>query len=130
MSTAVCTCYKCGYKFNYEFVWGGSLYSIRLGPYRMFRCPKCHALQAFDIMHKGPEKSLKTYGDSMQIWIGARVLALILGPTLALILFGAFSFFLFVQPIYIHILLIVLGVVWSVLYLVYLVLSTRPKRGK
>lgn len=83
MSTSICKCYKCGYKFNYEFIPGASFHSIRLGTKRIFRCPKCHTLQKFDLMTKGPDKSLKTYGDSAElglgfkIWINALVIPLI-----------------------------------------------------
>ncbi len=130
MTTSVCKCYKCGYKFNYEFIVGASIYTIRIGTKRIFRCPRCHTLQKFDLMTKGPDGSLKTYGDSAEIGIGAKVFALILVPTLALLLGGAFSFSIFIYPIYLHIALIIAGVAWMAIYLTYLIISVGPKKEK
>ena len=130
MSTSVCKCYKCGYKFNYEFILGASFHSIRLGTKRIFRCPKCKTLQKFYLMDKGPNKSLKTYGDSSELGIGAKMWAVILLPTLVLTFFGAFSFSLFIKPVYLHLVLIILGIAWLFASLVYIIFTVGPKKGK
>jgi len=127
MVTSVCSCYKCNYRFNYEYILGVSYHSIRLGNKRIFRCPNCKTLQKFDLSNKGLDKSLKTYGDSSELGIGARVWALMLLPTFLLIALGNLSFFIFPQYIYILFVLIFLGVVWVFGYLIYLIMSIDPK---
>ena len=127
MTTSVCKCYKCNYKFNYEYIPGVSYHSIRLGNKRIFRCPKCKTLQKFDLSNKGPDDSLKTYGDSSELWIGAMIWALMLLPTFFLLALGSFSFFIFLQSFYIPFILIFLGIVWVFGYLIYLIMSVGPK---
>jgi hypothetical protein len=130
MVTSVCECYKCHYRFNYEFIPGSSFHSIRLGTKRIFRCPKCRTLQKFDLTKKGQDDSLKTYGDDSTLGIGVKLWVFQLVPTFILIFSGAFSFFIFIQPIYIHFFLILLGVIWIAFSLVYMIVNTGPKRGK
>jgi len=127
MVTSVCTCYKCNYRFNYEYIAGVSYHSIRLGNKRIFRCPKCKTLQKFDLTTKGPNPSLKTYGDSSELGIGVSIWALMLAPTFVLSALGSFSFFIFPQVIYIPFVLIFLGLVWIFGYLIYLIMSVGPK---
>lgn len=127
MVTAVCKCYKCNYEFNYEYIPGSSFHSIRLGYKRIFRCPKCHTLQKFDLREKGPKESLKTYGDSADLGVGAKLFAILLVPTILLSFFGGISFIFFVNPLYLHFVLIFSGVVWVVLALVYIIYKTGPK---
>ena len=127
MVTSVCNCYKCNYRFNYEYILGVSYHSIRLGNKRIFRCPNCKTLQKFDLSNRSPNKSLKTYGDSSELGIGARIWALMLLPTFLLLALGNFSFFIFLQSFYILFILIFLGVVWLFGYLIYLIMSVGPK---
>jgi hypothetical protein len=130
MTTSICECYKCSYKFNYEWIPGASLHSIRLGTKRIFRCPNCKILQKFDLRKKGPNKSLKTYGDSSELGIGSKIWAILLVPTLIPIFFGAFSFFIFIKPVYIHFVLIAFGIVWISMSLLYVILTVGPKGAK
>ena len=130
MVTSVCKCYKCGCRFNYEFIPGASFHSIRLGKKRIFRCPKCKTLQKFDLKTKGPDKKLKTYGDSAELGVGSRIFAVMLAPTLILVVFGVISTFLFngASLIYISFMFIAAGVAWVFVYLVYLIKSVGPRR--
>ncbi len=129
MVTAVCECYKCNYRFNYEYIRGASYHSIRLVNKRIFRCPKCKTLQKFDLTNKGPDKSLKTYGDSSELGIGTKIWVMLLLPTFILLFAGA-SFFIFIQPLYLHFVLIALAVVWVFGYLFYLIMTIGPKPAK
>jgi DNA-directed RNA polymerase subunit RPC12/RpoP len=42
-------CQSCGKEFDYSYVPGVSLTSMRLGNKRYFRCPFCRKRQAFDL---------------------------------------------------------------------------------
>ena len=130
MVTAVCECYKCNYRFNYEYIPGVSYHSIRLGNKRIFRCPKCKTLQKFDLTDKGPDKSLKTYGDSSELGIGVKIWVTMLLPTFILVFAGTVSFFTFIQPLYLYFILIAIAVVWVFGYLTYLIITVGPKTAK
>jgi hypothetical protein len=57
--TSRLSCPKCGKPFDYKWVPGGSLTTVRLGPTRYMRCPLCHEWSDFDIVTtrvQGPEK--------------------------------------------------------------------------
>ncbi len=42
-------CKSCGKVFDYSFIPGGSLTSVRLGRARYFRCPHCRRFQTFSL---------------------------------------------------------------------------------
>jgi uncharacterized C2H2 Zn-finger protein len=42
-------CPKCGYEFEYEWIPGASVTSIKLGKKRYMRCPKCHKFSLFNV---------------------------------------------------------------------------------
>lgn len=130
MVTAVCQCYKCNYRFNYEYIMGVSYHSIRLGHKRIFRCPNCKTLQKFDLTNKVHDNSLKTYGDSSEAGMGAKIWVMMLLPTFVLTFAGAFSFSIFIQPLYLHFALIAFGIMWVFAYLAYLIMTTGPKPVK
>ena len=88
MTVSITECPNCHYKFNYEFLPGGSFHSIRLGTKRIFRCPKCRELEAFKIADFGSDPYLPTHGDTAETGIGIRVWVLMVVPTLSLIFFG------------------------------------------
>lgn len=43
-------CPKCGQQFDYDWVPGGSLTAVRLGPNRYMACPLCHKWSVFPIL--------------------------------------------------------------------------------
>lgn len=55
-------CPKCKETFNYEFIPGASLYSIKLGNYRYMKCPKCKKWSIFNITKNLPRKQKRTLG--------------------------------------------------------------------
>jgi hypothetical protein len=48
--TSRLTCPKCGKQFDYNWVPGGSLGSVRLGNERYLSCPNCHGWSTFEIV--------------------------------------------------------------------------------
>jgi hypothetical protein len=121
MTESIVECPHCHYKFNYEFIPGASIYSIRLGTQRLFRCPHCKELHRFSITHFGSDPSLPTYGDNAETGIGGGTWALMLGPMIALIIIGFLLRFIigFQHPLFLLI-PIALGILWTVVYMVYL----------
>jgi hypothetical protein len=121
VTTSIVECPHCHYRFNYEFIPGGSFYSIRLGKQRLFKCPHCKELHRFSITHFGTDPSLPTYGDNAETGIGGGTWALLLGPMIALIVIGFLLRFIigFQHPLYL-IIPITLGILWTVVYTVYL----------
>jgi len=63
LPTSGLVCPKCKYRFNYEFIPGASLTSIRFGSKRYMRCPKCNKWAMFDLS-KSPVNGLPKYSDS------------------------------------------------------------------
>lgn len=128
MTVSITECPGCHYKFNYEFILGGSFHSIRLGTKRIFRCPKCRELHKFSITNFGSDPTLPTHGDNAETGIGTKIWVLMLVPTLSLCIFGAFlplfggsrSLSYFFIPI-------VAGAVWISFYSVYLIRGRRAK---
>ena len=57
-------CGKCGYRFNYEFMPGMSVDSMRLGIDRYMRCPECRRWSRFSLLNPGREEGLPTYSDT------------------------------------------------------------------
>ena len=43
-------CKKCGTEFDYKWIPGASLTSVRLGPSRLLRCPACKKWSLFNIV--------------------------------------------------------------------------------
>jgi hypothetical protein len=125
VTTSIVECPHCHYKFNYEFIPGVSFYSLRLGTQRLFRCPHCKELHRFSITHFGTDSSLPTYGDNAETGIGGRTWALMLGPMIALIIVGFLLRFLvgFQHPLFLLI-PITLGILWIVVYFVYLIMKS------
>ncbi len=121
MTTSIVACPHCHYKFNYEFIPGASIYSIRLGTQRIFKCPHCKELHRFSITHFGTDPSLPTYGDNAETGIGGRIWALMLGPMIVLIVIGFVLRFAigFQHPLFLLI-PITLGILWVFVYVVYL----------
>jgi len=56
------TCPKCKKSFDYEFMPGASLYSVRLGNYRYMKCPKCKKWAMFNITRNLPNEQKKALG--------------------------------------------------------------------
>ena len=63
MPTSGLACQKCQYRFNYKFIPGASLTSIRFGSKRYMRCPKCNKWSMFDLS-RPPVLGLQKYSDS------------------------------------------------------------------
>jgi len=125
MTISVTECPGCHYRFNYEFIPGGSFYSIRLGTRRIFKCPNCKELHKFPVMRFGSDQALPTHGDNAETGIGKKVWALLLAPIVPM-MFGAFlpvfggpaSLSYFYIPI-------VLGIVWISVYVIYLIMTIK-----
>ncbi|MEA2053263.1 MAG: hypothetical protein U9O90_10700 [Euryarchaeota archaeon] len=43
-------CPKCGYEFEYKWIPGASVTSIKLGKKRYMRCPECRKFSLFNIV--------------------------------------------------------------------------------
>ncbi len=131
MTTSIVECPHCHYKFNYEFIPGASFYSIRLGPQRLFRCPNCKHIHRFTITHFGTDPSLSTHGDNSETGLGAKIWALMLGPSLAIIFIGIFlqitfepeSSVLIIAPV-------VLGILWIVGFVAYLIRKSSQYKNE
>jgi len=54
--TSGLTCPKCGKKFDYDWVPGGSFSAVRLVNKRYLRCPNCHEWSTFEILTTRAEK--------------------------------------------------------------------------
>ena len=54
-TTSRVECPHCHYKFNYEWIPGISIFAIKLGPYRLFKCPNCKELHTFKITDFGSD---------------------------------------------------------------------------
>jgi hypothetical protein len=122
VTTSIVECPHCHYRFNYEFIPGGSFYSIRLGTQRLFKCPHCREIHRFNVTHFGTDPSLPTYGDNAETGIGGRTWALMLGPMIALIVIGfLLRFIIGFQHSLFLIIPITLGIVWIAVYVIYLV---------
>ncbi len=50
------TCPKCGKEFDYDWIPGGSLTAVRLGPSRYMACPICHKWSVFPIVQNLVER--------------------------------------------------------------------------
>ncbi len=48
------TCPKCGQSFDYDYIPGASLTSVRLGTSRYMACPLCHKWSVFDLRTPSP----------------------------------------------------------------------------
>jgi len=48
--TSRLTCPKCGKRFDYNWVPGGSFDSVRLATKRYIQCPSCHEWSTFEIV--------------------------------------------------------------------------------
>ena len=125
MTTSVTECPGCHYRFNYEWIPGASFHSLRLGPKRIFKCPKCRELHKFRVMDFGSDPNLPTHGDNAETGIGKKIWALLLVPSLALFMSGAFLPVLVAQPFSYTIILLVLGIAWVSGYVVYLYRATK-----
>jgi len=125
MTTSITECPGCHYKFNYEWIPSASFHSLRLGPKRIFRCPKCRELHKFSVMRFGSDPSLPTHGDNAETGIGKRVCALMLVPTLVLMMLGAFLPVFVTQSLSYFFLPIVIGAAWLLAYIVYLVWAVK-----
>jgi hypothetical protein len=125
VTTSIVECPHCHYRFNYEFIPGASIYSIRLGTQRIFKCPRCKELHRFSITQFGTNPSLPTYGDNAETGIGGGTWALMLGPMIVLIVIGFLLRFAvgFQHPLFLLI-PIVLGILWTAVYLIYLVVKS------
>ncbi len=69
LHSSVCElqCPKCKYAFNYEFVPGMSVASVRLGSQRYMKCPNCNKWSTFKLhgnIVKRSNPSLPMYSDS------------------------------------------------------------------
>ena len=121
MTTSIVKCPHCDYTFNYEFIPSASFYSIRLGTQRIFRCPSCKELHSFNITHFGMDPSLPTHGDNAETSIGAKNIALILGPLIVLVTVGIL---LLITGIFLSVLVViipvVIGIVWLASYIAYI----------
>jgi len=125
MTVSITVCPGCHYRFNYEWIPSASFHSIRLGPKRMFRCPKCRELHKFSVMHFGSDPNLPTHGDNAETGIGKKIWALLLVPSLALLLFGAFLPVFVAQSLSYFFIPIVLGIAWASAYVVYLIWAVK-----
>jgi hypothetical protein len=56
------TCPKCKDSFDYEFVPGASLTSVRLGNYRYMKCRKCGKWALFNMIENLPREYKKILG--------------------------------------------------------------------
>jgi hypothetical protein len=122
MTTSIVECPHCHFRFNYEFIPGGSFHSIRLGTQRLFKCPNCREIHRFNITQFGTDSSLPTYGDNKETGIGIRIWALLLGPLLVFIIIGFVLRFIFgFHPLLFMILPVAIGIIWTVVYVVHLV---------
>jgi hypothetical protein len=100
---------------------GVSLHSIRLGTYRLFKCPNCKEIHTFKITHFGADSSLPTHGDNAETGIGSRIWALMLGPFITLIAIGfLIEFIIGFQSLIPFMTSIPLGIAWLLGYVVYL----------
>lgn len=114
-------CPHCHYKFNYEFIPGASIHSIRLGTQRIFRCPHCKEIHRFKITDFGVDSSLPTYGDNAETGVGLRIWVAMLGPTFVLLAIGFLLQFTvgLQQPLFL-VVPILLGILWILVYIAYL----------
>ena len=62
--TSRLTCPKCGKQFDYNWVPGGSLSSVRLGSERYLSCPNCHGWSTFEIFKTRIKKDKQVAVDS------------------------------------------------------------------
>ena len=125
MTVSITESPSCHYRFNYEWIPGASFHSIRLGPKRIFKCPKCRELHKFPVMHFGSDPNLPTHGDNAETGIGRRIWALLLAPTLALCMFGAFLPVFVAQSLSYFFVPMILGIAWVLAYAVYLVRGVK-----
>jgi len=121
MTVSILECSKCHNKFNYEWGWGASPGSIKRGNSAIFKCPICKELNPFDLANRGRDPTLPTYND-LQVGIGGRTWALLLGPFLGLIVVGVMlSVTLTASPDYLLFLIPFLGgFAWLVAYVYFL----------
>ena len=130
LTTSIVECPHCHYRFNYEFIPSASFYSIRLGTQRIFKCPHCKELHNFKITDFGKDSSLPTHGDNAETGIGAKIWTLLLGPLLAFVVIGFLLLFTF-QYIILFIILLSLGIAWTIVYVMYLYRKvSRGTNGK
>jgi len=60
---------------------------MKFGERSIFKCPICKELNAFSLANKGRDPALPTYNE-MQVGLGGRIWALLLGPFLVLLAIG------------------------------------------
>ncbi len=69
IKTSRLKCPKCGHRFYYKWLPGGSFTSIRLGTSRYMRCPNCKKWSMFNIWktrtNKKPNDNSKRYNDAI-----------------------------------------------------------------
>ena len=92
---------------------------------RIFKCPHCREVHKFSVIHFGSDPNLPTHGDNAETGIGKKIWALLLVPSLALTLSGAFLPVFAAQPLSYSIALIMLGIAWVAVYVVYLVKAVK-----
>ena len=121
MTSSILECPKCHNKFNYEWSWGASASSIKVGNRSMFKCPICKELNSFNLANRGRDPTLPTYNE-MQVGIGGRRWGLLLGPLFVLMAIGVtLSMTLTASPYSLLFLVPFLGgFAWLVAYVYYL----------
>ena len=131
MTTSIVKCPHCDYAFNYEFIPSASFYSIRLGTQRIFRCPSCRELHSFNITHFGMDPSLPTNGDNAETSIGAKNIALMIGPLIVLVTIGIL---LLITGTFLSVLVViipvVIGIAWLAFYIAYIYKKASQKNDK
>ena len=132
MTTSIVECPHCHYRFNYEFIPGASFTSIRLGTRRIFKCPNCKELAEFDLNHSGADPSLPTHGDSAETSVGAKRLALIIGPLIVLTAVGIILLPILgaYQGLLVLVIALAIGSAWIAVYFVHLYRVARRSRGE
>jgi hypothetical protein len=121
MTTSIVECPHCHYRFNYEFIPGASLGSIRLGSSRIFKCPNCKDLHKFNVVHFGKDPSLPTHGDNAETSMGSKILVLLIAPLLVLTVVGIALLDMGIsQGLLILIILQVAGILWMIVYSVHI----------
>jgi len=121
MVKSILECSKCHNRFNYEWSWGASPSSIRVGNTDTFNCPICKEFNSFNLANRGRDPTLPTYND-LQVGIGGRIWGLLLGPFIGLMAVGvALGITLAASPYYQLFLVPILGgIAWVAAYVYYL----------
>jgi hypothetical protein len=108
-----------------------SIYSLRVGTQRIFKCPNCKELHKFNVTHFGTDPMLPTHGDNSETGIGGGVWAVLLIPFVALLALGFFLLFTVKSPnVLLLIIPVTLAVAWILIYTLYLYLKVSREDSR